>query len=467
MLEIPHPRHLSNTWIIVIALAISAIPLVLVSILPPLFVLAIPVLGIGALFFWLIRRDDLLVLCAVLLAFAPVSGYEAGFQLSEIVYGLGYLSYLSFWLLREVLKRRYQTDLVDKTMFIFLVWVTVLFPLTFVFDGNPKSAISEWLSISMLAFFFPVRHLVRTDNRGLFYVTVCSLCVCVWIAARNFIEYQTGLSNAEYIWQIASSRVPTNEHVLMAGAICSVVLLMSSRQRRMQLLLLPVTLLLIGGVIIGQSRAVWVSLALGFFIAFLVSAPAIRRRFFVYAGLAGSALFVVGLILLDDIGAIVRIGLSDRLGSLSSAVSSDISLINRFIETRAVWDKVIDNPIVGYGFGVPYRYYSIVYELSWSTSFVHNTFVGLLYKHGLIGFVLVATFTFTSISKCISLLKQKSPGPQICAVVVISILVALFLASTTNNMLAKSDTTLALAILLGVACGTHDKATAKTPSFLE
>ena len=120
-----------------------------------------PILIAGALAMVWMTGDELRLLVGVIAGFISVVGYKKGFQPEEAVYGLLYLGYLAYWFVSRLWF--YRDDIlatgVDRALFGFLVWVTGSFAVTVLFGGSLSVAVSEWLAITMLAFYFPVKEI--------------------------------------------------------------------------------------------------------------------------------------------------------------------------------------------------------------------------------------------------------------------------------------------------------------------
>ncbi|MEX0601130.1 MAG: hypothetical protein WD205_10825, partial [Rhodothermales bacterium] len=144
-----------------------------VAILASAYLSTIVLAGLGAvllagLLFGTVARDELAVLCAILAGFIAAAQYEAGFQLEEIVYGAVYLLYLSYWFITRLFIYRDQIlrTKIDWALFLFLAYTTLSLALTPLLGGDMQVAISEWLAITMLAFYFPIKEIcIRRGDR--------------------------------------------------------------------------------------------------------------------------------------------------------------------------------------------------------------------------------------------------------------------------------------------------------------
>lgn len=419
-------------------------------VLPPLILIVLLTL-------YIVRGSDLLILCGLIVLFGPVSGYEEGFQLSEAVYGVAYLSYLAIWFITKFSSGWRVTGLADNSLLIFLVWVTISFPLTMVFGGDLKIALSEWLALSTLAFYFPIKEQIVHNPKAIRALAFSCLILVVYIAVRNFVEYATGLSNAEHLWAIAKTRVTTNELVMLSAATACITLFVYVRSAIKRVGFFALSALFIAAVVITQSRALWVSQLLAVGMLFLLSPRQVKNRFLVFGFSSLALLLLVAPILLEDFTRIVSSGLISRLLSLESATVADISLINRFVEARVAFEAFLATPITGYGLGVPYKYYSLVYELSWETTFIHNTVVGVLYKHGLVGFILLLLFGLSILVRAFDLVRKHEIKYRVFGVVGLALICAFALDGLTSNLFTRSDISLNIAIVAAVICGVQSR----------
>src|SRR5690606_27464777 len=88
---------------------------------------------------------------------------------------------------------------------------------------------------------------------------------------------------------------------------------------------------------------------------------------------------------------------AERLATLGSAATNDISLYNRFRESGVVLDLIAKNPIVGHGAGVGYLFFEIGRSGTDTDSFVHNGFLGVWYKWGIWGLIALVYFWLSTI----------------------------------------------------------------------
>jgi hypothetical protein len=113
---------------------------------------------------------------------------------------------------------------------------------------------------------------------------------------------------------------------------------------------------------------------------------------------------------------------------------------------------------MGYGFGVPFRYYSLIYESTRETTFVHNGYVGLLYRHGLIGTGLLMFAYAGSALSGLRLYRAQvgSEWHRVLGLAAVAALSAEALVALSGNPFAVSDKTLIIACTCALAVGSAD-----------
>ena len=351
----------------------------------------VPMLVAGAFAFIFLVQRPLLHLCVVLTGFAATLSGEDGLQVYEILYGLYYAAYLAGWFIYHGLlqQRTVFRDAVDGALVLFLVLAVASLGLTVLYGGSVSGAVIDLIPLSFLGFYFPIREALRNDPRAARWLTASFLLLVLIVLGWNYYTYFFKLQTAEYLWQVATGTVRINDRFLMVGAFFTLSFYSLADRWPLRLLLIGATALLIGGVIISQSRTVWVAMILGFGLLFFLVERHEKVRLILLATAGASALVLLGMILLDDLFGLVVAGIADRFTSLGTATTKDLSLVNRFVEWKAAFRASLESPILGHGAGVPYHFFNIISQTTQEKWHIHNTFLGLFYRHGLVGLGLV------------------------------------------------------------------------------
>lgn len=403
------------------------------------------------------RSSPLAPLAVAFGLFGFASSYQAGIQPVEILfalYGYGYLGVwfgLRMWAYRE----RVLFDFRDAVFALLPAYVVAAFVLTAVNRGSMMGAVSDAMNFSMLLFYFPVREVVARYKAGPWMVAGALAYLGAVAFIRNALLLQSVFSSAEYAWQVARTRAAANEMLLLIPAVGALALAVHERGWFRPILLTGASVLFAIGVILTQWRAYYVDLALGVMLIGLLAGGVGRRRL---VGLGAIGLVVGGglaFLLFGDFVTLMVLGILDRILSIGTATSSDISLINRFYEWEVAWELIRVNPILGYGPGVSFGFFDAIFKGTWEKSYVHNGFLLLWYKFGifaLIGIVLAwgrSIWQGWRTWRASALPHHERALAFASAIVLLSLIPSHFVQTTFSTM----DTLFAFAVVNGLVAG--------------
>lgn len=415
-------------------------------------------LGLAALAtMWFLFQRPLLNLAVVLFGFTAVINPNPGFQLSELLYALYYLAFMMHWygqafvldrtpVLRSTEDRTAIFLLVAGLALSVVMGLVLTYPLDFMRE--------EFQGFLMFAFYLPVKEACRKHRLASFLVLAVIVWLGTFIAIRNFLNYRAILLGATQIWEIADSRPGFNELHLTVAPLALLILWLTLRHWAIRGLCLLLFLTTFAGLLLTKSRAFWVAFALGVLVLFVLMHRRERRQMlglltFGAIGSVAAALFFLG-----DLSTLVFEGLFNRFLSLETATTKDLSLVNRFNEASAVWERIKDNPLLGYGLGAPYKYYSWVYHFTSERSYVHIGYVGLWYKFGVWGLVGMLYFWVRAIWQGFTIYWGNAPD-LVAALGLFGAasLTAMTLSTITHNPFMTMDTMFIFTILTGMVVG--------------
>lgn len=422
----------------------------------PLYGLAVPaaVLAVGAGL--ALTRVPLGHLCGVILFFGVTARSKAGVQIEEVVFAAYYLGYLATWLgsrlwvYREPIFR----SPVDLCVGGFLVYMTGSIGLTVLFGGDLSYARADWINFSMLGFYFPIREVCERYRWGPWLVVGFVLYLGLFSLVRNVAMFSSALSGAEHAWQVARGRVPMNEMLLLVPALgCLGFAAHEPLGRRWALYTAGFALFTVG-VILTQWRAYYVDLAVGAALFFVLLGWRQRGRLTLATALSGAIGLGFGYLVFGDLMTLLVTGILDRILSIGTSTTADISLLNRLLETESVWDRIRQNPIVGYGIGTTFSFFDSIYEATWTKSYAHNGYLTLWFKFGIIGLGLILWTWGASITSSYRTWRRGATDAErtlgvVLAVVLISLIPSHFVSATFST----SDTVMMFAILTGTTAG--------------
>ena len=405
---------------------------------------------------YLVKHPDQFLYLAIA-GFALISSHEAGIQITEILYSLILFGFLGYWYLDKLYlrKERLIYTSVDWALTLFLLYALVSSTWAVFMGAKISTIIGESLVLIMMAFYFPVKNLIKENASKAIYILIAIGFLGVFASIRNIFEYVGGLTSAEKLYQIATGRASLNEVLLMMPALGAFTFLLYEKRWKYKFFLAGFFVLFFVSLIMTQSRGYWLAFFAGALALFLLTD--FKKKggilFFLFSGIAG--FLFAGFLLFPAYLPLVLGGIIDRLASLGTALTSDISLVNRFYEAKAAFEYVKVNPILGYGIGTPYSYFNIIYDHNREWSFIHNGYVGLWFKYGIIGLGLFMYFWLMSIYSGISTFKKHKTRDTLSVILLASAICMIgeLLVANTSTPFQSEDILLMLTLMGALIAG--------------
>jgi O-antigen ligase len=163
----------------------------------------------------------------------------------------------------------------------------------------------------------------------------------------------------------------------------------------------------------------------------------------------------IGAIFLPAFIDLLIAGFIHRVSTIGSASTEDVSLLNRFGEWSAAWERILQSPIIGHGFGVKFYFFDLTREVTTVKSHIHNTYLGILYRHGLIGLVLFLGFYIRGawFSYRLARMTNEWAFAKQVGLISISCMTALALAASTEDLLIADEGALIIAFPAALVSG--------------
>lgn len=365
-----------------------------------IYTVALPVAILGTVTICFFFANPLINLMAIIVGFVLIASNESGFQVVEVAYAAYLFTVLGMWFLQHVVfgSENILTEKADWCLTIFLCLLPATLILTAVFQADFRVALSGLISLSMLLIYFPVKHTAVHHRLGPRIMLTTVVLMSAAVALLNTFNYASDLAGVTELWQVAGSRVVVNDCLFMVGALMSLVLLVYAKGMFPVLLSAAALALTFAGLIMTQAHGFWLAFAFGAIVlVFLVRTPE-RIKMLTTGTVVSLVILGLGYILIGPFLGVILEGITERFGSIATAITQDLSLVNRFRETGAVLEKTAVNPLIGHGPGVSYLFFDIVHQATDTDSFVHNGYIGLWYKYGIWGLGLVLYFWYSAVS---------------------------------------------------------------------
>ncbi len=427
---------------------------------------ALPAAVLGVITLGILLAYPILSLMVAILGFVLIASNEAGFQVIEIAYAAYLFAFLLTWFLRHAISGSSEilTQKPDIALALFLGLLPATLILTYFFHGDFLIAFSELISLSMLLVYFPVKHVVAHHRIGPSLILITAVIMSVVVAIVNSFEYASDLSNATHLSHISGSRVVVNDALLTIGALMSLTLLIYSRGPISLLLSTSAVAFTLAGLIMTQARGAWLAFILGMFVLFLIVRAPERIKILTTGTIISVLILGIGYILIGPFLSVILEGIVERFGTITTSFTQDLSLVNRFRETQAVFEKIAVNPLIGYGPGVSYLFYDIVHQSTDTDSFVHNGYIGLWYKYGLWGLGLVLYFWYSTVKTGLRAFRSEATNYwiRLAGLAGAIPLVALTITTLVGNPFFLKNQLFIIAIAAGLAVGAGEQSSKTT-----
>lgn len=255
-----------------------------------------------------------------------------------------------------------------------------------------NNTLNDWvreLLIQCPVFVVPMLYvrLYEPESKGekqfQLFIFVAALCIMVASVGR----YAVALTQSSYAYQIgriASEQSPSIVLFFVCIAFSLYKVPSLSTLSRLLLAAFCVAMLILSG-----YRTLWVAVVIVTVIMFLLTDRVTWSRGLKFLLALGGILASVGTYLFFTVRIFQIFAMMTYNRVLSTtAVSTDASLVNRYIETAIVEKHVMQSPFVGYGFGATFQTFDWLLGYSYNIGFSHNGFFFVAFKTGIIGFAL-------------------------------------------------------------------------------
>lgn len=452
------PHHWRG-WIVFFALILLEIfSIVLIFLLPD----PVPFLGgVGTmLVFFFTLAEPLTVIYAIIFVTFAVPADIIGEQFIIRIIGVNF--YAMDWLLLIggfSLLLRYSLGVMPKMPRTFLrVPVAIFLGSLFFFAAvslRMGNGVQDVFADVRLFFYYISFFLILLEVRNaadiekVFWAIVTCGLIGSTIAILHSLsdtQYNQFLGRTVLFHRITGSD-EINYPMLLIASLCYFPYAQKGRQR--YLLVLAVVLSSMA-LFLSFARGSWLAAGVGFVVVLVLFGRhfLIRGKGLYYIVLV-ILLLGAGLALLTATGSFTITDLLAR-ANLSGASGVDISSIQRLTELKYAFELFLSHPILGAGIGYIYQFYSIgVGEIR--QIFLHNSYLWVLSKMGLVGFALFLWLFLTSIIIAFRTAgKCRTNREQGLLISFTSIIIVLMIKATTTWHLNVLTDTLFIGVVLGI-----------------
>jgi len=362
------------------------------------------------------------------------------------------------WFVKKFARReRIMSSMSELYLVSFLVLCLYsIFP-ALINGANVVKWFRELLIFLAYLMYFPLKDSLR-DRQGLYWVGAAFLMIVFFAAINSFLRYFTAASSAFYAWQLLSGRQSANEALFVSGALIGIPLFLYVRSLALKTALLSLISFFLLALVFTFSRGYWIGLFVGIATLFLTLQGKPRRELLLaslFLSLGGLAILFIGF---RDLGVSILQTVGRRLLGLGGGtILLDLSLQSRIAETQVVMEKILQNPILGWGLGSFIRFHDPLIGSIRETWYIHNGYLFLWLKLGIAGVACYLIFHYHRLRTAMGLFKlrkDKLEGYLLAGIV--SILVSMLFISVSSPQFITRESVFIIAVCWGIIDALHE-----------
>ncbi len=370
----------------------------------------------------------------------------------EVAYAAVFISTLLGWVLRDgrtLEGHRLLRSPVGASLLVFLGLCVGSLVLVALYGGSPLWWLRDLVRFSYLLLFFPVAGAVKSRSAA-FVVLGCLAAVILYHGVLTIAGYARAVASTEALWQLRYQRVALHEIFALATLVASFAVFLRARSRAVSVVALSMGLLGLIALGVSFTRGYWMAAVLACaLVAMMLRGPA--RRIAAFWLILLVAIFSGGMTVFSAKFIGVLISMADRLSTFTSPLRV-LSVQERMAETRAAIDMVISAPVFGRGLGAEVSYMSPLQHHVITRPFIHNAYLFVWLKLGIVGLVSFLVFYLRSIRMTLRAAARASSAiARAMLFAGAAVLIAAVPLSFTSPQFYDKSSALVLALVLGLS----------------
>lgn len=335
----------------------------------------------------------------------------------------------------------------EFALMVFLLFASLSIIWASLYDYSTIKGIRELGLFVAYLLFFPIRDHVA--EKGAARILWALLSVCAVAALYGIVRYKLSISIAEYFWQVIGSREALNEPLFMSALII-LFGLVAARKFNLGVIIALICLNAVA-LALTFSRGYWITAVIGILLLAIAAKGSPRRRILTLSALSLIAVVVVAEVVFPRVFGDLIQGLGVRLAKVGL---HDISLENRFVESAAVLKKVVVSPIIGYGLGAEFTFFNIITKFSETTWYIHNAYLFLLYKFGIVGTALyLSAYFYMLIKTARYAFNIEEESTRVMLLSFVSVMCVMLIVTVTSPQFYDRVAILVLTTIWGISAG--------------
>jgi O-antigen ligase len=345
----------------------------------------------------------------VAVMFFPVYAHsrKADVGPEDIVAAVIYNAILFIWFFSQIFiyKRKIIHNLADWII-LFLFLVLILHSSINIFnDSDFLTWLREYLVLSIILMYFPVRYYIQTRKQLKVLLIVFSFSTIVnsGLQFKFFYDLINSI-DLNYAYQLLTG-LRINQFYFTSAALFGLFYFFAQKKLWQYLYLAAVTILSFGAMFISLSRTYWVFFAFGVVMYFFFLTPKKKIIFLQFSGIAATLLITFIFTFWQENAQLYLKALQKRFLS-TTKTSDDTSFKMRMIEYDAAFERIKLYPIGGNGLNKKYYYFDQYRGFTHRHSNIHNGYISLTYRVGFVLAFVYFLFYFVYLYKIIILIPK-------------------------------------------------------------
>ena len=270
---------------------------------------------------------------------------------------------------------------------------------------------------------------------------------CFFVSIRNIFNYRELILSAYMDWQAESARDSSNEVILFSGSVFLVSYAIYTKSLLRSVISLVGLMITFVALILTQSRGYWIAFIVSCISLFLVSDFKTKKKTLILLAIIVTIVSTISALFFYDKLQVIFDALINRFQTIGEG-GLDVSLKERLLESIAVIERIYSNPIAGHGFGTTYRRELLFFNYVEYRTFIHNGYLLVWFKSGILGLILFLSLFFVLIKESYAAIKKStSVIHKSLSVASFSVLIGLLLVNNTSPQFFHFDSLLIVMLI--------------------
>lgn len=307
-----------------------------------------------------------------------------GVSVLDVVSAAFFNGSIYMWFINSVFIKKEKAALNLGDWLILAFFILLLFNsiISFFNNSNLMIWIREYLMISIILIYFPLRTIIKTRQDLIKFMVFLSF-VIIGVGMYQGYLYYTKLNEiiVQYAFELKTG-VNVNQTLYTIASIFGFVFTFNQLKRKYEISIMLFTGITIISLVATFSRTFWVILAV-FIIGMFIFFPLNKKvKILNYLLIVLLIFFGLAFLLMKENLFIYIQVIIERFVS-SADGKQDLSVVARLVEWEQVIKLILQNPLGGNGFGKNFYFYSPIELITVSTDIIHNGYLFILYRAGI------------------------------------------------------------------------------------